>query len=110
MRIPRRKGIVDVVAHIDRRRRIALPQYPQQSLRMRLPIRNIIHGNDSAKVNRVRPTIKGMRKFPPRPSGEQIQLVAPRPTLDLPWSDHKFLVANIARLALRAPIELLKRG
>src|SRR5580704_1847178 len=77
---------------------------------MRLPMGDIVHGNDSAKVDRVRPTIKRMRKFPPRTPGEKIQLVALRPTLDLPWRDDKFLVANIARLAVRTPIELLKRG
>ncbi len=53
--------------------------------------------------------IKCVGEFLAGASGEKVELKAPSPALDLPGSHDDFFLANVARFAVLAPVELLER-
>src|SRR5277367_5334393 len=108
-RILRRQRVIDIVAHVKRRRWIALPENLPQPVRIRFLSPHIIHGYHRAKMPRRRPLLEGISKFLSRPSRKKIQFEPLRPLLNLPRRHHKFFLAHIPRLAVLPPIKLLKR-
>ena len=108
MRIASRKGVINVITDVERRARIAPAKNFQQAIGMWFFSLNVVHCDDASKMPRGGPTVKRIRKFPPCTASKKIQLETPRPALDLPRRNHQFFLADIAALAVFAPIKLLE--
>src|ERR1700687_3555450 len=104
----RSESVVNVVAQIERRRRIALAENFLQALGMRLFL-CVVHSDDGAEIFRGRPALEREGKFLARAPGEEIQLEALRPFFNLPRRHDQFFVSNVSGLAVAAPIEFLER-
>src|SRR5438270_12927191 len=101
--ITRSQRVVNVVAKIQRRRWIALPENLLQSLRVRLSLR-IVHGDDCSEVLGRLPVPERKRKFLPRAPREEIQRVFSSPLFNLPRRYHQLFVTNVSRLAVASLI------
>jgi len=109
MRIASRQGVINVIADVERRARIAPAKNFQQAIRMWFLPLDVVHCDDPSKMPRGGPTVKRIGEFLPRTAGKKIQLETPRPARDLPRRDHQFFLADIAALAVFAPVKPLKR-
>jgi len=109
MRIAGRQGIVNVVANVQRRARIATAKNFHQTIRMWFFPLNVVHGDDPSKMPRGGPTVKRIGKFLPCTAGKKIQLKTPRPALNLLGRNHQLFLADITAPVVFTPIKLLKR-
>src|ERR1700687_3927081 len=107
-RRPRRQSIIHIVANVQRHPRIASSQNLQQSIRIGLLPRHVIHRYDRTKFPRACPPRKRVSKFLPRPPGKKIQFKSFRPVLYLLGRYQHFLPPHISRPPIAIPIKLLK--
>src|SRR6266436_394123 len=82
-RLPRRQRVINVIAKIQRRRRIAFPQNLVEPLGVRLNVLHVAHRNNHPKFLRRRPLCKRIRELLSRTPCKQIQLIPLRPPLNL---------------------------
>ena len=104
----RGKSVVHIIANIEGERRGTLAEYLEQAVGVGLFSWDVIHGDDLAKKVRCGPGVEGEGEFLASASGEQVQLEALGPALELGGSDEHFLATYISRAAVGVPVKLLK--